>query len=611
MTKRDPCTLSNYHEWLTKHTTVNLSINFQEQAVKGTISLDLESQTDRQSKEIVLDSSHVRVSDVKVNSASTTAWEVRDRVEPYGSPLHISVPQGAAKGEIVQVELGVETTSKCTALQFLTPAQTSNKKHPYVYSQCQAIHCRSIFPCQDTPDVKSTFTFNIRSALPVVASGLSVEAPEEKDGNADGKLYKFEQKVPIPTYLFGLASGDIVSAPIGPRSVVATGPEELKACQWELEGVEDFIQVAEKLIFPYQWGVYNVLVTPPSYPYGGMETPVFTFATPTLISGDRQNIDVIAHELSHAWSGNLVTNASWGHMWLNEGWTIYLERRIGMALHGEAERDFSAILGWKALEDSVDLFGHDHEYTKLIIDHEGIEPDDAFSTVPYEKGFHFVYYLERLVGREAFDKFIPHYFTKWSGKSLDSFEFKETFLDFFNNLGDESIKSKVAGIDWDAWFYKPGMPPKPHFDTSRVDVCYKLAEQWKNKDFEPSPKDVEDFTGNQKLVFLEALEKFEEPLTPEKSEVLGKVYGLASSKNAEIKSAYYKVALQVRDTSCYQGVAEHLGQVGRMKFVRPLFRALNKVDRDLALKTLEKNRDFYHPICKALVEKDLGVTGTN
>jgi leukotriene-A4 hydrolase len=286
-----------------------------------------------------------------------------------------------------------------------------------MFSQCQAIHNRSIFPCQDTPDVKSTYEFKIRSSLPVVASGLSTGATlfEQGEKGESGTLqYSFLQEIPMPSYLFALASGDIATASIGPRSVVSTGPEELSDAKWEFEAdTEKFIQVAEKLVYPYKWTQYNVLVLPPSFPYGGMENPVFTFATPTVVSGDRENIDVIAHELSHSWSGNLVSNASWEHFWLNEGWTTYLERRIGAAVHGESHRDFSAIIGWKALQDSVANFGEDHEFTKLVIDLKGKDPDDAFSSIPYEKGFHFLYYLEKLVGKSTWDKFIPHYFTIW------------------------------------------------------------------------------------------------------------------------------------------------------------------------------------------------------
>ncbi|POR31843.1 Leukotriene A-4 hydrolase [Tolypocladium paradoxum] len=604
MTTRDPTTLSNYGAWRTKHTTVNFKLDFEEKCLKGSVLLQLESQTDRESTEVVLDTRFVNVSSVSVNS-DESKWELKPHAAPFGAPLHISLPQGAPKGEVIDLAIDLQTTDKCTALQWLTPAQTSNKKHPYMFSQCQAINARSIFPCQDTPDVKSTFTFKLTSSLPVVASGIPVGDHTATPGTE--KLYEFEQKVPIPSYLFAVASGDIATAPIGPRSVVATGPNELEDCKWELEqDMEKFMTIAEKLIFPYRWGEYNVLVLPPSFPYGGMENPVYTFATPTIISGDRQNVDVIAHELSHSWSGNLVSNASWEHFWLNEGWTVYLERRIQAAIHGEPEFDFSSILGWKGLEDAVALFGKDHEYTKLIISHDNVDPEDVYSQVAYEKGFHFLYYLDRLVGREYFDRFIPHYFTKWSGKSLDSFEFRDTFMDFFNGLGDEGLKSKVAVIDWEARFYTPGLPPKPDFDTTLVTMCYDLAEKWKDASFGPSAKDVESFTANQKLVFLDKVSQAE-PLSAERAQLLGKVYDLISSKNAELKTAYYLVALKANDPTCFHGAAELLGLVGRMKFVRPLFRALFKVDKRLALDTFAKNRDFYHPICRAMVQKDLGI----
>ncbi|KAH7011679.1 peptidase family M1-domain-containing protein [Ilyonectria destructans] len=604
MATRDPSTLSNYGAWRTRHTTADFKIDFEDKCLKGSVVLQLESQTDKESKEIILDSRFLDISSVSINSAKSK-WELKDYSAPLGAPLHISVPDGAAKGEIINLAIDVQTTSKCTALQWLTPAQTSNKKHPYMFSQCQAINARSIFPCQDTPDVKSTFTFNLTSSLPVVASGVPVGDHDATPGVE--KLYKFEQKVPIPSYLFAVASGDIATAPIGPRSVVATGPNELEDCKWELErDMEKFMEVAEKLVFPYKWGAYNVLVLPPSFPYGGMENPIYTFATPTIISGDRQNVDVIAHELSHSWSGNLVSNASWEHFWLNEGWTMYLERRIQAAIHGDAEFDFSSIIGWQSLEDSVELFGKDHEFTKLIIKHDGLDPEDVYSTVAYEKGFHFLYYLERVVGRENFDKFIPHYFTKWSEKSLDSFEFKDTFLDFFNGLGNDEIRQKVSEIDWDDKFYSPGLPPKPDFDTTLANMCYELAAKWKDPDFEPNPNDVEAFTANQKLVFLAEVQAAGK-LSPEKSQLLGRTYDFVRSKNVEILSAYYLVALKAQDPTCYEGTASLLGRVGRMKFVRPLFRGLNKVDRQLALDTFTKNQDFYHPICKGMVEKDLGL----
>lgn len=363
MGKRDPSTASNYDVWRTQHTTASLKIDFDAQVLRGHVVFDFARQPPAASQattaagEIILDTSFVDVRAVSIDGKAAP-FEVKPRAGPLGAPLHITLPTDLATAPaatVVRVRIDVSTTAECTALQWLTPAQTSNKKAPFMFSQAQAIHARSLFPCQDTPDVKSTYSFRIVSPHPVVASGLTVKGAEAAGDDltlltASDTLYVFEQKVPIPSYLFALASGDIATAPIGARSVVATSPDQVKACQWELEqDMPKYLDVIEKLVFPYQWGEYNVLVLPPSFPYGGMENPIFTFATPTIISGDRQNVDVIAHELSHSWSGNLVTSGSWEHYWLNEGWTMYLERRIVAAIHGDAYFDFSAVIGWKAL----------------------------------------------------------------------------------------------------------------------------------------------------------------------------------------------------------------------------------------------------------------------
>lgn len=610
---RDPNTLSNYNNWRTAHTTANFEILFEEQRLSGNVVLTLKSISNAESKEIVLDTSYLDISAIKVNGNSAE-WELLPRREPYGSALRISLETGIAAEQTVELVIYLSTTQSCTALQWLTPAQTSNKRHPYMFSQCQAIHARSIFPCQDTPDVKSPFDFNITSPLPVIASGIASPAnPTVTPPPGKSSLYKFQQPLPIPAYLFALASGDIVTSPIGPRSLVATSPDQLSACVDELSAdTESFLQAAEKIVYPYAWQQYNVLVLPPSFPYGGMENPIFTFATPTIISGDRQNVDVIAHELAHSWSGNLVSNASWEHFWLNEGWTTYLERRILASIHGnDAWRDFSAIIGWKALTDSVEQFGHDHEFTKLVVDLKGQDPDDAFSSIPYEKGFNFLYYLEKLIGKDRFDTFIPHYFSVWKGKSLDSYEFKATLLDFF--AGDQAVTETLAAVDWDTWFHQPGLPPKPDLDTSLVQPAYELADRWQTltdtnhttQPFQPHPSDIHPLSANQQVVFLERILTLPQPLPPAAASLMGTIYSFHTSQNIELSSRWCQIALQAGDRSCLHAVRRLLASVGRMKFVRPLFRGLMRLDRRIAEQLFEANRDFYHPICRGMVEKML------
>ena len=265
---RDPNTLSNYNNWITTHSTATFDVNFEEQRLGGDIAHKLRSTTNAATNEIILDSSHVDISDVHVNGKSVQ-WELLPRMEPFGSALKISLDHGVPLDQSIDLTVSCRTTPSCTALQWMTPAQTSNKKHPYMFSQCQAIHARSLFPCQDTPDVKCPYDFYITSPLPVIASGLQKNAGQENIDSRGSKLYHFHQSVPIPSYLFAIASGDIATASIGPRSTVATGPDELADCKWELEAdTERFIKAGESLVYPYAWGQYNVLVLPPSFPYG-------------------------------------------------------------------------------------------------------------------------------------------------------------------------------------------------------------------------------------------------------------------------------------------------------------------------------------------------------
>ena len=278
------------------------------------------------------------------------------------------------------------------------------------------------------------------------------------------------------------------------------------------------------------------------------------------------------------------------------------------ALHGEAHRSFAAIIGWKALSDSIGNFGADHAFTKMVVDLKDKDPDDAFSSIPYEKGFIFLYHLEQLLGIDKFDKFIPHYFSTFARKSLDSYEFKDTIISFF--ASDPDASKKLKDLDWDTSYYAPGFPPKPNFDTSLVDVCFTLADKWKARSegsstFEPKKQDIDGLSGQQIYVFLERIEEFSTSISAADSALMGTTYGFSQSRNLEISSRYFRVGLRAKDESVYEPTAELLGRVGRMKFVRPLYRRLKAVDRELAVRTFERNEGFYHPICRELVRQDL------
>ncbi|QEU58962.1 Lap2 [Kluyveromyces lactis] len=609
----DYSTLSNYKSFRVKHSQLDVSVDFKKKTISGSVSYEIE-KVKKDENTIKLDTSYLNISKVTVNNEDEVKFKLLERKHPLGSQLIVSP---SSLPEIFNLSLQFSTTADCTALQWLDEHQTSGK--PYVFSQLEAIHARSLFPCFDTPSVKSTYFANIKSELPVVFSGIQTGYDDST------KVYSFKQEVPIPAYLIGIASGDLASADIGPRSKVYVEPYRLKDAQWEFDGdVEKFITTAEDIIFKYEWGTYDILVNPNSYPYGGMESPNMTFATPTLIAHDKSNIDVIAHELAHSWSGNLVTNCSWDHFWLNEGWTVYLERRITGAIHGEATRHFSSLIGWNDLEGSISAMQNPERFSCLVQNlKDGTDPDNAFSTVPYEKGSNLLFYLENLLGgKEVFDPFIKHYFTKFARQSLDTWQFLDSLFEFFHDK-----REILESVDWQTWLFTPGMPPKPKLITDLADDVYALANKWiesaqkftEREQFEKefSVKDISEFSSNQIVLFLDTLvqggipekDTFKWSNYPDASEIFTDIYKdkISKSQNAEVIFRNYRLQVTSHITSSYPELAEWLGTVGRMKFVRPGYRLLNEVDRELAINTFHRFRDSYHPICKSLVKQDLGI----
>ncbi|KAH3664116.1 hypothetical protein OGAPHI_004830 [Ogataea philodendri] len=610
--ERDPSTLSNYSLFKVNKSVLDLEVKFTDKILAGTATFLVQALAD--TNQLVLDTAHLSVKEVKINNQEQP-FQLQATTPHLGTPLVISYD--FKTGEFAEITVQYETTKEGTALQWLSPTQTDGKKLPYLFSQCEPIHARSFFPCFDTPSVKSPFEFNIVSSLPVLMSGLLQGTVPQ----GEQSLYKFKQPVPIPSYLCSIASGNLKSAPIGPRSRAWTEPQFLDACQHEFENdTESFIKTAEDLVFDYEWKDYDVLILPQSMPFGGMEHPNCTFVTPTIISGDRENVDVIAHELAHSWSGNLVTNASFEHFWLNEGWTVYLERRIIERLHGEQHRQFSAIIGWSELQNAIQTMGkRESKYTALVVNlKDGADPDDSFSTVPYEKGFNFLYHIEQVLGgKEAFDPFIKHYFSKFKYLSLDTYQFLDTLYGFYADQ-----KDLLDTIDWQKWLFTEGLPPKPKFDTTLADECFSLAAKWvetivqspSSLDSKFSSSDIKNFTSTQNGVFLDKLVSYQgvdgfdwssDSAQKGISVMTTKYTKYENSSNAEVVFRWFRLLLTGKVKSEYHKLADWLGTVGRMKFVRPGYALLNEADRDLAIATFRKYEQGYHPICRAMVAKDL------
>lgn len=371
--------------------------------------------------------------------------------------------------------------------------------------------------------------------------------------------------------------------------------------EYEFSQTEEFIKSAESFLPKYQWETYDLLLLPTSFPYGGMENTNLTFITPTLIAGDRSLADVVAHEISHSWAGNLVTNSTWEHFWLNEGFTVYIERRILSRMISPKYSEFHALIGLKNLEHDIEHMKQvNDDYTKLIPNLKGIDPDDAFSKVPYEKGFNFLYYLTNLVGGfEKFEKFLFDYFSKFQFKTVTSEQFKEYFLSYFKNV------KQIENIDWNGWFYSNGMPlVKNEFDTSLSEESMKLAKEWLKEGSKNAKKeDLKDWTTLQILYFLEIL--FEESkLSDEILKDLNLIYSL-SKRNCEIRFKYQMICLKSNYEPIYPLVVEFLKEQGRMKYIRPLYRSLVKCNKQLANETFLEMKSKYHGIASKLIVNDL------
>ncbi|XP_076861056.1 leukotriene A-4 hydrolase [Brachyhypopomus gauderio] len=604
----DPCSFSSFSKCLTKHLNLTYQVDFDSHVLKGKVALTVEVLEDKLSV-LTLDTKDLKIFKVAANG-QTAKFALGAKHGYKGSPLEITLPFELSRGQHVIVDIEYETSPQASALQWLSPAQTAGKKHPYLFSQCQATHCRTMVPCQDTPSVKHTYYAQVSVPRELVALMSAVQDGQEQDPNDSSRvIYRFRQPVPMPSYLIALVVGALESRVIGPRSRVWSEKEYVDKAAFEFSETEAMLRAAETLAGPYVWGQYDLLVLPPSFPYGGMENPCLTFATPTLLAGDQSLSNVIAHEISHSWTGNLVTNKTWEHFWLNEGHTVYLERMICRALDGEQFRQFKAMGGWKELHESVERFGANNVLTNLVPNLQDVDPDDSFSCVPYEKGFALLYYLEELMGGpEVFMGFVKSYIQLFAYSSVTTEEWKDCLFTYFKDKVD--ILNKV---DWNAWMYTPGMPPvKPQYDTTLADACIALSQKWlKAKDADLagfSEADIKPLSSHQLIEFL-ALLLAEDPLPLSHVKRMQEVYHFNSVTNSEIRYRWLRLCVQAHWEGAVPLALEMATKQGRMKFTRPLFRDVFNVAefRDEAVKTFKEHRATMHPVTAALVARDLKI----
>jgi leukotriene-A4 hydrolase len=583
MSRIDPHSFADGAQPRVRHLDLDLDLDFGRRVVSGEAVLTLAASGEG---DFDLDTKGLAIRSVRTENGVGVTFRLSDEEPILGRRLRLSLPSSTRR-----LAISWEASPEAVALQWLDPAQTAGGVHPFLYSQCQAIHARTVFPVQDTPAIRVTYraAVTVPEALSVVMSaGPAGDRPGPRPGT---RTFLFEMPQAIPPYLFALAVGRLAARDLSPRSRVHAEPEIVERAASEFAGVEQMIGTAERLFGPYPWERYDLLVLPPSFPYGGMENPRMTFLTPTVIAGDRSLVDVVAHELAHSWTGNLVTNATMEHFWLNEGATTWAERRILEALHGEGAAILAWAIGETALRKAFDRFGAGSPLTKLRTDLAGVDPDDAFSSVPYEKGARFFALLERTAGRERLERFLADYISRFRFTSITS----ETFLSFL----DEKLPGLGTSVGADEWLFGIGLPSNaPAFRSPRLEELTRLAEGFAGE--RPSAASLAGWNPSETLVYLEHLPR---PMPAASCEWLDATLGLDGQGNHELLVEWLTIAAASDYEPAFARLREVLLRVGRMKYLRPLFTAMGGSPRTRALgrAIYSEARPRYHALSRRVV----------
>jgi len=584
--QRLPHSFARPDEAAIQHLHLDLKVNFETQRLTGSAELTLRRRAG--AEKLYLDTNGLDIFGVTSSAGNDLKWTLGERHAKLGQPLIIALP---AAGEKVIISYASRPSAK--AVQWLTPEQTTDKQQPFLFTQSQAILARTWVPCQDTPAVRMTYSARIQVPRQLLAV-MSASNPQETN---DTGIYEFEMKQPIPSYLLALAVGDLQFAKIGPRCGVYAERSVVEKAVWELHDTERMILAAEKLYGAYRWDRYDVIFLPASFPFGGMENPRLTFATPTILAGDRSLVSLIAHELAHSWSGNLVTNATWNDFWLNEGFTVYFEQRIMEAIYG---RDYAEMLARLSLdgliEEIKELKPRD---TWLKLDLAGRNPDDGMTSIAYDKGYFFLRMLEEKVGREKWDSFLRTYFANFAFQSMTT----EGFLEYLE-------KNLKVEVDFNAWVYSPGLPDNcPVVETKELTNVAAAATAFLNgKD--PAELSI-DFNTSVWTThhWNHFLRSFKTGLTVEQMTRLDGKFKFTASGNSEITHDWLLHVIRAGYEPGMEKLEAFLTGQGRRKFLQPLYEELCKSKKGtiVANRIYAQARSGYHAVSRQTIDQILGV----
>ena len=581
-----------------QHLHLDLTLDFSRQQLHGHADLRLQRLQD-EVRELVLDTRDLDIRRVQAANGDDANWQtVSFRLAAadaiLGSALHIDLPATADR-----LRIDYATSPQASGLQWLTPAQTAGKRKPFMFSQSQAIHARSWVPLQDTPQVRFTFTANLHTP-----AGIKAVMGAENDAADQDGHYQFDMPQPIPSYLLAIAAGELQFQAMSERTGVYAEPALLAAAAAEFDDTENMMQAVEQRFGAYRWGRYDLLILPPSFPFGGMENPRLSFITPTVIAGDKSLTSLIAHELAHSWSGNLVTNAVWADLWLNEGFTTYLERRIVADVYSQRRADMEAVLGWRDLQQELATL--DAADTRLVPDLQGRDPDAVFSNVAYEKGSLMLRWLEHAVGRDAFDTWLRGYFQRNAFVPMTSERFLQDIAQHLLAQHGEVSRAQIR-----QWIEQPGVPEFAALPQSDAFALIDDARgQWLSESMATTQLPVTDWTTQEWIYFLNRLPR---DLGTERMAQLDRAFRLTASGNNEIVHSWLLLAIANDYVSARARLRDYLVSIGRRKLIIPLYEALLETasGRALASSIYRMARPGYHPLAQTTVDNLLATAQPN
>ncbi len=565
-----------------EHLSLDLRVDFERKMLAGFVKIRL---AEHNVAKLYLDTKDLDIERVLIDDR-LAVFRLHEADPILGRKLEIDI-----RSNDRFVKVYYRTSPKAAGLQWLEPEQTAGKVRPFLFTQSQPILARTWIPCQDSPRIR--FTYDAKITVP--KGFMALMSAQNPTSISPTGVYSFRQEIPIPSYLMALVVGEIAFKPIGKRTGVYAEPSMLEKAYYEFFDLEKMLLTAEKLYGRYRWGRYDLMVLPPSFPFGGMENPMLTFVNPTIIAGDRSLVSLVAHELAHSWSGNLVTNATWDDFWINEGFTVYFEYRIMEDVYG---RDFSEMLAKISLNELKALLKEmkNNEDTKLKINLKGRDPDEGMTSIAYDKGYFLLRKIEEKVGREKWDAFLRTYFDRFAFQSITTEEF--IFYLEKNLLTEQQMRE----IRLDDWIYGVGLPDNcPEIQSKLMDEAERLADQFAAGQI-TAKQLSSDWSYAQWVIFFNRLPA---PLPVEKLADLDKTFGFSKSKNFEILAEWFKHCISSRYQAAYPFIEQFLLSVGRRKYVRPIYLAMSKIPelRPMAEATYNKARPTYHYITYSAVDE--------